>query len=259
MFSTAKNYLCALFKNIEINILMPTHSFDFWGGETFLIDKPLQWTSFDVVSKLRIAISRSQKPRKKIKVGHAGTLDPLATGLLIICTGKNTKTISGIQGLTKEYTGVITLGATRPSFDMETEIDQTFDTSQLTEQEIINATESFKGVIDQYPPIFSAIKVDGKRLYKSARKGENVEVKSRKVEINEFEITKIELPDVHFRINCSKGTYIRSIAHDFGKALNNGGYLSALCRTHIGEYDIANAWNLEELIEVVNSTTEKNK
>lgn len=233
---------------------MPTlpHSFDFWGGETLLIDKPLQWTSFDVVNKLRIEISKTQKPKKKIKVGHAGTLDPLATGLLIICTGKNTKKISNIQALTKEYTGTITLGATRPSYDMETEIDQTFDISGITEQDVINATESFKGVIEQLPPIFSAIKVDGKRLYESARKGKNVEVKSRTVEISEFEITRVELPEVHFRINCSKGTYIRSIAHDFGKALNNGAYLSALRRTYIGDYNIENAWKVDELIGLMN-------
>ncbi len=232
---------------------MPTLSkpFDFWGGETLLIDKPLHWTSFDVVNKLRIAISKTQQPKKKIKVGHAGTLDPLATGLLILCTGKNTKKISEVQALTKEYTGTITLGATRPSYDMETEIDQTFDISKLTEQDVLKATESFIGVIEQFPPIFSAIKVDGKRLYESARKGKHIEVKPRTVEINEFEITHIQLPDVHFRIKCGKGTYIRSIAHDFGKALNNGGYLSALCRTHIGEYNVKNAWKLKELIEEV--------
>jgi len=224
---------------------------DFWTGQTLLIDKPFKWTSFDVVNKLRIAISQTHTPRKRVKVGHAGTLDPLATGLLIICTGKNTKKISGLQGMTKEYTGTITLGATRPSFDMETEIDQTFDISTIEEKDIYQATKQFVGVIDQFPPIFSALKVGGKRLYKSAREGEKVEIKSRKVEINEFEITGIELPEVHFRISCSKGTYIRSIAHDFGKALNNGGYLSALQRTYIGEYALANAWNLEELIAKV--------
>jgi tRNA pseudouridine55 synthase len=235
-----------------------TKPFDFWGGETLLIDKPLKWTSFDVVNKLRIAISHSKQPRKKIKVGHAGTLDPLATGLLIICTGKNTKTINELQALTKEYTGTITLGATRPSYDMETEIDQTFDIGNITEDAVHQATESFKGVIEQFPPIFSAIKVDGKRLYLAARKGQEVELKSRTVEIHEFEITKVVLPDVHFRIHCSKGTYIRSIAYDFGKALNNGAYLSALRRTRIGEHKIADAWELETLIAKIKEVTSGN-
>lgn len=210
-------------------------------AKVLLVNKPYQWTSFDVVKKLRYAL-------KVKKIGHAGTLDPLATGLLILCTGKMTKQIETFQVQEKEYTGTFVLGKTTPSFDLETEVDSEKDISHLTEQEITNATEQFSGWIDQIPPIFSAIKVDGQRAYKSARKGESVELKSRKVEIKEFEITKISLPEIDFRIICSKGTYIRSIARDFGEYLGVGAYLSALCRTRIGDFKLENASTIEEII-----------
>lgn len=217
---------------------------DFLEGQVLLVDKPLQWTSFDVVKKIRNMV------RIK-KVGHAGTLDPLATGLLIVCTGKFTKKIQGIQDADKEYTGSLTLGATRPSFDKETEIDATFDFSHLTEQDIVDTAKSFEGSLVQTPPIFSAVKVNGKRAYEHARKGEKVEIKSRTVEVMEFEVTKIELPVVHFRIACTKGTYIRSIASDFGKRLDNGAYLSSLRRTKIGEYEVEDALGMVEYEEVL--------
>ena len=215
---------------------------DFLNGQTLLIDKPLEWSSFQVVNKLRWLI-RQQFDIKKIKVGHAGTLDPLATGLLLICTGKFTKTINELQGQVKEYTGSITLGATTPSYDLETEVDQTYATEHINETLIHEATKQFIGEIDQFPPIFSALKKDGKRLYEYARNGEEVEVKSRQIEITEFEITEIDLENlkIDFRVVCSKGTYIRSLAYDFGKALNSGGHLSALRRTKIGEYNVDNA------------------
>ncbi|MEZ4795184.1 MAG: tRNA pseudouridine(55) synthase TruB [Flavobacteriaceae bacterium] len=209
-------------------------------GQVLLIDKPLEWTSFQVVNKVRWLL-RKEFQLKKIKVGHAGTLDPLATGLLILCTGKFTKKIETYQAQEKEYTGTITLGATTPSYDLETEIDQTFDTQNITEGAIHKAVQSFVGDIMQQPPVFSAIKKDGKRLYELARKGESVEVSSRKVTISAFEITQIEMPNVQFRVVCSKGTYIRSLAHDFGKALNNGAHLSALRRTRIGEFSVRDA------------------
>jgi tRNA pseudouridine55 synthase len=213
---------------------------DFLSGQILLIDKPLNWTSFQAVNSLKWGI-RKKFDLKKIKIGHAGTLDPLATGLLIICTGKFTKRIPELQGQTKEYTGTITLGATTPSYDLETEIDNTFPTKHLTEELIKNATENFIGKIEQVPPIFSALKKGGKRLYEFAREGKTVEIKSRQIEILEFEITNIQLPEVHFRVTCSKGTYIRSLAHDFGKTLNSGGHLSCLRRTKIGDYNVNNA------------------
>lgn len=213
---------------------------DFLNGKVLIIDKPLNWTSFQAVNKIRWAIRRRFNI-KKIKVGHAGTLDPLATGLLIICTGKMTKKINEYQTANKEYTGTITLGATTPSFDLETEFDQFFPIEHITEELILGATESFKGFINQKPPIYSAIKKDGVRLYELARKGEQTEIKSREVNILDFEITKIELPQVHFRILCSKGTYIRSIANDFGKKLQSGGHLSSLRRTKSGNFDLTTA------------------
>ncbi len=213
---------------------------DFKDGQILLIDKPLEWTSFQVVNKLRWLI-RKQFKIKKIKVGHAGTLDPLASGLLIICTGKFTKRIEELQGQIKEYTGCITLGATTPSYDLETEIDQTFPTAHIDETLIHETTKAFIGDIKQYPPVFSALKKDGKRLYEYARNGEEVKVNPRMIHIAEFEITKIEMPNVHFRVVCSKGTYIRSLAYDFGKALQSGGHLSVLRRTKIGDYDVTNA------------------
>lgn len=216
----------------------------FQQGQILLIDKPLNWTSFQVVNKVRWLI-RKQFNLKKIKVGHAGTLDPLATGLLIICTGKFTKQIDTYQGQEKEYIGTFTLGATTPSFDLETEIEQTFDTSTLTEEKIIAATHQFTGEIQQQPPVFSALKKDGKRLYEFARSGQEVEVAFRTVHISEFEITSIKLPKVDFRVQCSKGTYIRSLAKDFGKALDNGAHLSALRRTKIGDFSVSNAISVE--------------
>lgn len=228
------------------NIENVKKTFAFAEGEILLVDKPLTWTSFDVVGKLR----NTMKPLK-LKVGHAGTLDPLATGLLIICTGKLTKKIDSYQAEDKEYTGTITLGATTPSYDLETEVDQTFDISTLTEEQIYQTAASFVGEQDQFPPAHSALKINGERVYEKARRGEEVELKSRKIFIQAFEIEKIEMPMVHFRIKCSKGTYIRSIAHDFGKALNNGAHLSSLRRTMSGEFHVDNAWNLEDLIQEI--------
>ncbi len=210
---------------------------DFKEGQVLLIDKPLEWTSFQVVNKLRWHI-RQKFGIKKIKVGHAGTLDPLATGLLIICTGKFTKQINEYQGQIKEYTGEFTLGATTPSYDLETEIDASFPITHITDELIYNTTKQFIGEIDQIPPIFSALKKDGKRLYELARAGETTEINSRKINISEFKITKINLPKVNFRVVCSKGTYIRSLAYDFGKALNSGAHLSELRRTKIGAFSV---------------------
>jgi tRNA pseudouridine55 synthase len=217
-------------------------------GQVLLIDKPLTWTSFQVVNKLRWEI-RQRFNIKKIKVGHAGTLDPLATGLLIICTGKQTKQIDTYQGQVKEYTGTFTLGGTTPSYDLETEINNTFPTAHITEELLHETTKQFVGEIQQKPPIFSAIKKDGKRLYELARKGETTEINERTVTVSAFEITKINLPEVGFRIICSKGTYIRSIAFDYGKALNSGGHLSALRRTKIGNFSVDNALSVEGFID----------
>lgn len=223
----------------------------FQNGQVLLIDKPLTWTSFQVVNKLRWEIKQKFN-LKKIKVGHAGTLDPLATGLLILCTGKETKNIDTYQAQTKEYTGTFTIGATTPSYDLETEIDHTFPTAHLTDALIHKTTEQFTGEIQQKPPIFSAIKKDGKRLYELARKGETTEINTRKVSISEFEITNIELPHIDFRVVCSKGTYIRSLAFDFGKALNSGAHLTALRRTKIGNFLVKNAVTVEQFIENLN-------
>ena len=221
---------------------------DYKNGQVLLIDKPLNWTSFQVVNKLRWEI-RQRFNIKKIKVGHAGTLDPLATGLLIICTGKQTKEIHIYQGQIKEYTGTITLGATTPSYDLETEIDQTFTTEHITEDLLKETTKQFIGDIQQKPPIFSAIKKDGKRLYELARKGETTEINARTVTIAEFEITNIDLPKVDFKVVCSKGSYIRSLAFDFGNALNSGAHLSALRRTKIGDFSVDNANSVDDFIK----------
>ena len=209
-------------------------------GKILLIDKPLNWSSFQAVNKLKYILKRKYDLPKKFKIGHAGTLDPLATGLLIICTGKFTKSITEIQAQAKEYTGTIVLGATTPSYDLETEIDATFPTEHITDTLILETTKQFIGEIDQKPPVFSAIKKDGKRLYEHARAGEEVEIQSRKTTIHEFEITRIQLPEVDFRVTCSKGTYIRSLAFDFGLALQSGGHLSALRRAKIGDYSVEN-------------------
>ena len=213
---------------------------EFLAGQVLLIDKPLTWTSFQAVNKLRWEI-RHAFNIKKIKVGHAGTLDPLATGLLVICTGKMTKQINIFQGQEKEYTGTFALGGTTPSFDLETEINETFPTEHITDELIHASTKQFIGKIDQFPPVFSAIKKDGKRLYEFARAGEAVE-------ITEFEITKINNLELHFRVVCSKGTYIRSLANDFGKALNSGAHLSSLRRTRIGDFKVDDALTPEEFI-----------
>ncbi len=222
---------------------------DFKNGQVLLIDKPLTWTSFQVVNKLRWHI-RKTFDIKKIKVGHAGTLDPLATGLLIICTGKFTKKINEYQAQTKEYTGTFTLGGTTPSYDLETEIDQTFPINHINDKLIHQTTQQFIGEIDQKPPIFSAIRKEGKRLYEIARAGETTEIKTRRVTIDAFEITKINLPKVEFRVVCSKGTYIRSLAFDFGLALNSGAHLSKLRRTKIGDFNVDDA--VEPLVFVEN-------
>ncbi|AOZ99360.1 tRNA pseudouridine(55) synthase TruB [Flavobacterium commune] len=210
-------------------------------GQVLLIDKPLKWSSFQAVNKLKYLLINKVGLPKKFKIGHAGTLDPLATGLLLICTGKFTKKIAELQGQAKEYTGTFYIGATTPSYDLETEIDETFPTEHINEALIYETVKHFLGEIDQKPPIFSAIKKDGKRLYEHARAGEEVEIASRKTTILEFEITRIALPEIDFRVVCSKGTYIRSLAYDFGKAMNSGSHLTALRRTKIGDYDVKNA------------------
>ena len=211
---------------------------EFLAGKVLLIDKPLKWSSFQALNKLKYILKRKYDLPKKFKIGHAGTLDPLASGLLIICTGKFTKSITEIQAQAKEYTGTIMVGATTPSYDLETEVNATFPTAHITEELILETTKQFIGEIDQKPPVFSAIKKDGKRLYEHARAGEEVEIQARKTTIYEFEITRIQLPEVDFRVKCSKGTYIRSLAYDLGLALQSGGHLSALRRTKIGDYDV---------------------
>ena len=225
---------------------------EFLDGQMILVDKPLEWTSFQVVNKIRWLL-RKQFSLKKIKVGHAGTLDPLASGLLILCVGKMTKKINEYQAQDKEYTGTILLGATTPSYDAETEVDETFPTEHIDEDLINEAVQKFIGNIQQQPPIFSALKKDGKRLYEYARKGETVDIPTREIRIETFEITRIALPEVDFRVVCSKGTYIRSLAHDFGKALKSGGYLAALRRTKIGLFDVDNSQSLEEIEEYIKS------
>ncbi|NIJ44416.1 tRNA pseudouridine55 synthase [Wenyingzhuangia heitensis] len=217
-------------------------------GQVLLIDKPLHWTSFQVVNKLRWVIKQQFKI-KNIKVGHAGTLDPLATGLLILCTGKFTKQIETYQAQHKEYTGTITLGGTTPSYDLETEVDKTYPTDHITEEMIRDTTQQFVGEIDQKPPIFSAIKKEGKRLYELAREGKTTEIKARKITISAFEITNIDFPNVHFRVACSKGTYIRSLAYDFGFALQSGSHLSALRRTKIGDFHVDDAISVNQFLQ----------
>jgi len=228
-------------------------SFDFKSGEVLLVNKPLHWTSFDVVNKLRYSIKRKLEV-KKIKVGHAGTLDPLADGLLILCTGKKTKTIESLMGLEKVYSGEITLGSTTPSYDLETEIDQTYPTDHFTSELIKGEVEKMIGDYDQYPPIFSAKKVNGKKAYDLARKGIDVELKPKRINISRFEITRFEDNKLSFVIACSKGTYIRSIAHDLGKNLNSGGHLSVLRREEIGEYSIKDSYTVEEWIEKIENS-----
>lgn len=217
---------------------------DYQNGQIILIDKPLHWTSFQAVNKMKYALINKAGLPKKFKIGHAGTLDPLASGLLLVCTGKFTKRITELQGQAKEYTGTFYIGATTPSYDLETEIDETFETSHINEALIHETVKQFLGEIDQKPPIFSAIKKDGVRLYEHARAGETVEIASRKTTVHEFEITRIALPEIDFRVVCSKGTYIRSLAFDFGKAMNSGSHLIALRRTKIGDYEVNNAMDI---------------
>ncbi len=228
-------------------------------GCVLLINKPLTWTSFDVVNKLRYILLRSlhkfkeikEGEKRKLKVGHAGTLDPLATGLLIVCIGKETKNIDHYMATEKEYTGSFYIGATRPSYDNETEVDQTYPTGHITTELIHQTTQQFLGDIMQLPPVYSAIKKDGVRLYESARAGIEVELTPRPVTIKAFEITKIEMPIVEFRVVCSKGTYIRSLAYDFGKALNSGAYLNSLCRTRSGNYLLSDALSLDDALALI--------
>lgn len=220
-------------------------NFDFTEGEILLVDKPLEWTSFDVVKKLKIVIQK-HLGKGKIKLGHAGTLDPLASGLLILCSGKKTKMISQIQDQEKEYTGSFYLGATTPTYDLESEPENFKDISHLQETEIKEATRPLSGPIDQMPPIFSAKKVKGVRAYELARRGKEVDLKTNRVEIKEFEITAIQLPEIEFRVRCSKGTYIRSLAHDFGNVLGVGAYLKSLRRTKIGTYRVDDALGIKE-------------
>ncbi|MDX5319729.1 MAG: tRNA pseudouridine(55) synthase TruB [Bacteroidota bacterium] len=219
-------------------------TFNFAEGEVLLIDKPQDWTSFDVVAKVRNAI------RIK-KVGHAGTLDPMATGLLILCTGKKTKEIEQYMAAEKEYEGTMLFGATTPSYDAHSDIDQTFPLDGLNEDELREALKQFVGPIQQVPPAFSAIKIKGQRAYNLARKGKEVVLEPRSVEIKSFELTRVAFPEVDFRVVCSKGTYIRSLAHDLGKAVNNGAHLTRLVRTRIGQFQLENAWNLTTLVETI--------
>jgi tRNA pseudouridine55 synthase len=240
---------------------------DFRAGEVILINKPLTWSSFQVVNKMKFVIKSYERNHKsftqpvrqpgarpsKMKIGHAGTLDPLATGLLIVCTGKQTKNIEKYQGQEKEYTGTFYLGATTPSYDLEKEIDEHYPTEHLTDEMIYEAVLEFFGALQQTPPIYSAIKVDGRRAYKSARAGKDIEMPSKEIMISEFEITRIALPEVDFKVVCSKGTYIRSLARDFGLALNTGAHLTALCRTRIGDYSLKDAMTIEEFEDSLKS------
>jgi len=214
-------------------------------GQVLLFDKPLNWTSFQVVNKVRWLLKKKFN-LKNIKVGHAGTLDPLATGLLILCTGKMTKKISEYQGMPKTYTGCFLLGATTSSYDLETPIDQQFDTNSIIAEQIEKVRKQFLGVQQQYPPIFSALKQQGTRLYELARKGEEVKTQAREITLYSFDLESVDFPTLHFRVQCSKGTYIRSLANDFGKALNNGAHLTQLRRTAIGTYTVENAISLED-------------
>ncbi|WP_268124708.1 tRNA pseudouridine(55) synthase TruB [Roseivirga pacifica] len=222
---------------------------NFAAGQVLLVDKPLEWTSFDIVKKIRNAV------RIK-KVGHAGTLDPLATGLLIVCTGKKTKSIEGFMADEKEYTGTFTIGKTTPTYDLESDVENETDISHITAEDLDKARAPFTGSFDQVPPIYSAIKVKGTRLYELARRGEDIKLKPRPVTISEFEITKVDLPEVHFRVVCSKGTYIRSLAHDYGKALGVGAHLSALRRTRIGTFKVEDAYTIEKLIDTIRALNE---
>ena len=227
--------------------------YNFRKGEVVLVDKPLHWTSFDVVNKLRYPLKKKYNI-KRFKVGHAGTLDPLATGLLVICTGKMTKEINGFVVDSKEYTGVIQLGSTTPSYDLETEIDNTFPTAHIKQDTVDAIVPQFSGTINQVPPIYSAKKVNGTRAYELARKGVEVEMKANEITIIDLELSLVENDQIIFKVNCSKGTYIRSLANDIGKALNSGGHLIELRRTRSGSFTTDDAKSVEEWVEIINNT-----
>lgn len=231
---------------------MRKESYTFRSGEILLIDKPKGWTSFDVVNKIRWEINHGiKKGEGRMKVGHAGTLDPLATGLLVIATGKFTKRLQEFQDQEKEYTGTINISGNTPSYDAETEVCETFTFDHITPNQLNIELEKLTGTIQQIPPVYSAIHVDGQRAYKAARNNKEVEIPARTVQVDAFEINRMELPELDFRIACSKGTYIRSLAFDLGKGLGTGGYLSALRRTKIGDFDVANAVDIEEMVEII--------
>jgi len=235
-------------KNIIVRISEEKRA-EFAEGKVLLIDKPLHWTSFDIVRKIRNSIGIK-------KVGHAGTLDPLASGLLVVCTGKFTKKINEYMAAEKEYTGTITLGAVTPTYDSESDPEQFKDISGISHEKVIEATKSFIGDIMQFPPVYSAIKKDGVALYELARRGEAVDLEARPVTIKTFEITSINMPQVEFKVTCSTGTYIRSLANDFGASLGCGGYLSALRRTKIGELDVQNAQTIEDFLLSISGNDE---
>lgn len=231
---------------------MKNKTFDFRAGELLLVDKPLEWTSFDVVNKIKYALNHGLAKGERIKVGHAGTLDPLATGLLIVATGKSTKKLGELQGLNKCYEGTIRLGGTTPSYDLETEVDEEFDIEHITAEDLEKAKASLTGSITQIPPIFSAVRIDGERAYKKARRNDIKKLPdARNITIKSFEFLKTNLPDVDFRVECSKGTYIRSLAFDFGRALNNGAYLTRLVRTSVEEFELKDAYSLEEIVGII--------
>jgi tRNA pseudouridine55 synthase len=224
--------------------------FDFEKGEILLVNKPLRWTSFDVIGSIRYFFKK-ELGIKKFKIGHAGTLDPLATGLLILCCGPATKRIEEFKDFDKEYTGTFCVGSTTASFDLEKPIDEVFPIEHITTEKILNAAKSLTGNLLQIPPVFSAIKINGKRAYKYARNDQEVEIAARAVCVPVFEITRIALPEVDFRIVCSKGTYIRSLARDFGKALESGAHLASLCRTRVGPYKMEDAYSVEQIKELI--------
>ncbi|HPR00206.1 MAG TPA: tRNA pseudouridine(55) synthase TruB [Saprospiraceae bacterium] len=236
----------------EIESLIPLTYEDLVDGCTLLVDKPLDWTSFDVCQKIR-SVAKYKLGLDKLKVGHAGTLDPRATGLLIICLGKHTKRLSAFQNYNKEYTGSVFLGATTPSYDTETKVDRVYPIDHISPEMLESARQQFIGPVDQIPPAYSAIKKDGVRAYQAARKGEPLALKSRLITILEFELTQINLPVIDFRVACSKGTYIRSLAFDFGRAVNAGAYLKSLIRTRVGPFKLENAWNLENLVAAIDN------
>lgn len=231
---------------------------NFEEGEILLFNKPLHWTSFDVVNKVR-RVLKKHTGKNRLKVGHAGTLDPLATGLLVICTGKMTKRIDEFQGQEKEYTGTMLLGATTPSFDLETEIDQRFDTSHLTDEMLRETARKLTGEIEQVAPAYSALKIGGERAYEKARRGEKPAIRARRVHISTFELTSIRLPEANFRVVCSKGTYIRSLVHDFGRLLNNGACLTVLTRERIGDLQLTDAWEVAGFVQTLKAGQENKK